>query len=205
LRAGAAVRARRAVGVGVVSAGLVVVAGWLAGVGTGWIGALSVPDAEYTALSLPAVAGRWIRILLDRSGPAGLALAHTIHPELLAKRVGVILVVLVAVLVVLRWRTGTPRSAVEGTGVVLLAAVVLSPVVHYWYFLWCIPVLACLPLRRRAGAALLAGALMLGLTAVGDRALGIRWLWESASWAVLLVPVFAALASRPATRQDTAI
>jgi hypothetical protein len=198
-------RARRAAAVGAVAAGLVVVAGWLTGVGTGWIGALSVPDAEYTTLSLPAVAGRWTRILLDHAGPTGVAFAHTVHPELLAKRAGLVLVGLTAVLVVLRWRTGTPGRALEGTGLVFLAAVLLSPVVHYWYFLWCVPVLACVPLPRRARAALLAGTVTLGLTAIGDRALDIRWLWETASVAVLLVPVAAALSSGPRSRHRASL
>jgi uncharacterized protein (DUF983 family) len=41
-----------------------------------------------------------------------------------------------------------------------------------------------------------AGIVTLGLTAVGDRALGIHWLWEASTWAVLLVPLAAALVAR---------
>jgi len=194
--AGLLARARRATTVGAAAAGVVLVAGWLTGLGTGWVGALSVPDAEYTTLSLSAVTGRWARRVLDRAGPTGISLAHTLHPELLAKRAGTVLVAVVALGVVVGWRSGTPRRALAATGVVFLAAVVMSPVVHYWYFFWCVPVLACVPLGRRARAALLAGTLTLGLTAIGDRALGIRWLWESCSWAVLVVPVAAAVAAR---------
>lgn len=194
--AGLLARARRAAGVGAVASAVVLVAGWVTGVGTGWIGALSVPDAEYTALSLPAVAGRWTRIVLDHVGPTGVAIAHSVHPELLAKRTGLALVGVIAVLVVLRWRTGTPRQALQGTGVVFLAAVVLSPVVHYWYFLWCVPVLACVPLGRRARAALVTGTVTLGLTAIADRALDIWWLWQGGSLAVVLAPVVAVLVCR---------
>jgi alpha-1,6-mannosyltransferase len=203
--AGPLARVRRAASVGTVCAGVVVAAGWWAGVGTGWIGALSVPDAEFTSLSLPAVGGRWARLLLDRAGPTGVAVVHTVHPELLAKRMGVVLVVLVAVWVVLRWPAGNTRSALGGAAMVLTAAVLLSPVVHYWYFFWCVPLLACLPLRRPARAALVAGVVTLGLTAIGDRALGIRWLWEISTWAVLLVPLAAAVVARlGATKQVAA-
>jgi alpha-1,6-mannosyltransferase len=189
-------RVRRAASVAAASAGVVVAAGWLAGVGTGWVAALAVPDAEFTSLSLPAVGGRWVRLLLDRAGPTGVAVAHLVRPELLAKRTGVVLVVLVAAWVVLRWPSGNHRSALAGAATVLTAAVLLSPVVHYWYFFWCVPLLACLTLRRPARAALVAGIVTLGLTAVGDRALGIHWLWEASTWAVLLVPLAAALVAR---------
>jgi hypothetical protein len=194
--AGLFARVRRTATVSAAAVVVVLAAGWLTGLGTGWVGALSVPDAEYTTLSLSAVTGRWARRLLDRAGPTGITIAHSVHPELLAKRTGTVLVAVVAIWVVLRWRSGTPRSALAATGVVFLAAVVMSPVVHYWYFFWCVPVLACVPLRRPARAALVAGTLTLGLTAIGDRALGIRWLWEGCSWAVLVVPVTAALATR---------
>jgi alpha-1,6-mannosyltransferase len=194
--AGPLARVRRAAFVATVCAGVVVAAGWLAGVGTGWIAALSVPDAEFTPLSLPAVGGRWVRLLLVRAGPGGLALVHTVHPELLAKRTGVVLVVLVAAWVLLRWPSGNPRTALGGAATVLTAAVLLSPVVHYWYFFWCAPLLGGLTLPRPARAALVAGIVTLGLTALGDRALGVRWLSETSTWAVLLVPLAAALVAR---------
>jgi len=52
-------------------------------------------------------------------------------------------------------------------------------------------VLACAPLRPPARAAVVAGIAVLGLTAVADRALHIRWLWEGGAWALVLVPVAA--------------
>jgi alpha-1,6-mannosyltransferase len=115
---------------------------------------------------------------------------HEVHPELLSKRIGLVLLVLIALWGLLRSPL-EPRRATAMTGVVLLAAVVLSPVVHYWYFFWCVPLLACVPWRRAADAGLVAGIATLGLTPVGDRALRVNWLWEGAAWALLLVPVAA--------------
>jgi hypothetical protein len=170
-------------------AGLVVLAtGWVTGLGTGWVGALAVPDREYTVLSLSAVGGRMVRSFLRHAGPDGVRLVHEVHPAIFAKRLGVVVLLVLAAWVLLRTRLDSPRHALAGAGAVLLLAVVLSPVVHYWYFLWCVPVLACVPLRRAGGTALAAGIAMLGLTAVADKALRIRWLWEGGAWALVLVP-----------------
>jgi len=167
--------------------------------GLGWVQALAVPDHEQTVLSVSAVIGRFVRGLLRSTGPAGVRAVHEVHPELLSKRIGLVLLVLIALWALLRSPLD-PRRATAATGAVLLAAVVLSPVVHYWYFLWCVPVLACVPWRRPAGAAVVAGITVLGLTAVGDRALRITWLWEGSAWALLLVPVGTWAVAAVATR-----
>jgi hypothetical protein len=186
--AGLLERLRRSALVGAVAAVVVLAIGWLTGLGTGWIGALAVPDHEYTVLSLSAVVGRGVHGFLMHAGPGGVRAIHDIHPELLAKRIGLAVVIVTTVWVLLRCRLGDPRHALAGASTVMLVAVVSSPVVHYWYFLWCVPLLVCLPLRRAANAALVAGILALGLTAPDDRALHIRWLWESAAWALVVVP-----------------
>lgn len=191
--AGLLARLRRSALVGVVAAGVVVALGWLTGLGTGWVGALSVPEHEYTVLSLSAVVGRAVRSFLIHAGPSGVRAVHDVHPELLAKRIGLALLLLIAAGLVVRCRLGGARRGLAGMSVVLLAAVVLSPVVHYWYFLWCVPLLACLPLRRAADAALVSLVVTLGLTAPADRALGVRWQWETATWALVLVPATALL------------
>jgi alpha-1,6-mannosyltransferase len=201
--AGLVTRLRRSALVGATITGVVLVTGWITGLGTGWLQALSVPDHEYTVLSVSAVTGKVVRTFLRHAGPEGLRTVHEVHPELLAKRIGVVMLAIVAAWVLLRSRLDSPRHAVAATGVVLLAAVVLSPVVHYWYFLWCVPVLAVVPLRRPAAAAVVAEITVLGLTAVADHALGIRWLWEPAAWSLVLAPAAAwiAVAARTRDRQ----
>jgi len=181
-----------------VVAGVVLATGWLTGLGVGWVQALAVPDHEQTALSVSAVIGRFVRGLLHSAGPAGVRVVHEVHPELLSKRIGLMLLVLIALWALLRSPLD-PQRATATTGLVLLAAVVLSPVVHYWYFFWCVPVLACARWRRPAAAALVVGIVMLGLTAVGDKALRVTWLWEGSAWVLLLVPLgaWAVVAARP--------
>jgi alpha-1,6-mannosyltransferase len=177
--------------VGAVASGVVLVSGWVTGLGTGWFGALAVPDREYTVLSVSSVGGRVVRSFLKHSVRGGVHLIHEVHPEIFAKRLGIAMLLLVGAWALLRTRVGSPRHAVAATGGVLLAAVVLSPVVHYWYFLWCVPVLASVPLRRAERAFVVVGIAVLGLTPVADKALRIRWLWEGGAWALVLVPVLA--------------
>jgi alpha-1,6-mannosyltransferase len=193
-------RLGRSTVVGAVVTAVVVATGWLTGLGLGWVQALAVPDHEQTVLSVSAVIGRFVRGLLRRAGPGGVRVVHEVHPELLSKRIGLVLLVVIALWVLLRSPL-EPRRASAMTGVVLLAAVVLSPVVHYWYFFWCVPLLACVPWRRATDAALVAGIATLGLTAVGDRALRVQWLWEGSAWGLLLVPagVWAVTAATAAT------
>jgi alpha-1,6-mannosyltransferase len=184
-------RLRRAAEAGAVTTGVVLASGWLTGLGTGWIGALSVPDHEQTALSMTAVTGRWVHGVLEHAGPGGLRAIHDVHPEMLAKRIGILVLVAVVLTTLLRTRLGSPPQVLRASGLLLLATVVLSPVVHYWYLLWCVPVLACAPLRRSARTALVAAVVTLGLTAIGDRALRIGWLWQTSAWALVVVPAAA--------------
>jgi len=193
-------RLRRSVEVGAVAVGVLLLAGWVTGLGTGWLGALMVPEREHTALATTWELGRWARTLLLHGGSWGMHAAHVLHPALLAKKIGLALLVLTAAWVVLVRRTGTPARALSGAGIVLFAAVLLSPAAHYWYFLWCLPLLACLQLGRPAGAALVALFVTLGLTAPADGALHLRWLMDRAALVIVLVPVAVWLLSARAAR-----
>jgi alpha-1,6-mannosyltransferase len=184
-------RLLRSVVVGTTALVVLLAAGWLTGLGTGWVHALVVPEGEHTQLAITWVAGRWVRDLLVHAGPWGVAAVHHVHPAQLAKRIGLVLLVLTAASVTLVRRTGSPARALSGAGLVLLAAVVLSPAGHYWYFLWCVPLLACLPLHRRERAALVTGIVTLGLTAPADAALRKVWLMDWSALAVVLAPLVA--------------
>jgi alpha-1,6-mannosyltransferase len=189
-------RLRRTAEVGAVVAVTVLVAGWVTGLGTGWIGALTVPESEHTVLALPWVLGRWLHTVLVTAGPLGVSAVHLLHPALLARRAGLALLVLTTAWVLLVRRIGSPARAVSGTGVVLLAAMLLGPEAHYWYFLWCLPLLACAPLGRPAYAALVAAVVTLGLVAPADSALHQLWLLQWAAAAVMVVPVAVGLVVR---------
>jgi alpha-1,6-mannosyltransferase len=71
------------------------------------------------------------------------------------------------------------------------ATVLLSPVVHYWYFFWCLPFLAAAVLPRRFARAALAMTLVLGLLAPVD--LSAHHL--PFSWTIMLVGLGLALSS----------
>lgn len=183
------VRLRRTAEVGAVVTVVVLVAGWVTGLGTGWIGALTVPGSEHTVLALPWVVGRWVRSVLMSAGPLGVSAVHLVHPALLARRAGPVLLAVAVAWVLLVRRIGSPARALSGTGLVLLAAVLLGPEAHYWYFLWCLPLLACVRLGRPGDAALVAGVVTLGLVAPADSALHQLWLLQGAAAAVMVVPV----------------
>lgn len=70
-----------------------------------------------------------------------------------------------------RARTGVPSAAVRAVALVMLAVVVLSPVVHHWYLLWCLPLLATCHLADRSSAALLHVSWLAGLVAPIDSSL----------------------------------
>ncbi|WP_180923735.1 hypothetical protein [Nocardioides marinisabuli] len=64
--------------------------------------------------------------------------------------------------------TGDGAAALRTTALALTATVLLSPVVHPWYALWCLPLAAACHLRGRALALLLWFSFALGITAPLD-------------------------------------
>ena len=165
--------------------------GWLSGLGTGWIQALSVPAQEHTPLAITSVIGRDLQRVLLHTGHGGADLVRDVQPELLARNVGIALLVLLAAWTLLWRRMDTMADALSAVAVVMLGTVLLSPAVHYWYFLWCVPLLACLRLPAPLQAAVLALVACLGLAAVGDPAVHVTWLWQSARWSLLIAPAAA--------------
>ncbi|WP_460790552.1 polyprenol phosphomannose-dependent alpha 1,6 mannosyltransferase MptB [Nocardioides maradonensis] len=159
LPAGASLLARlaRAAQVAVVAVVVLLVSGLPAGLGIGWLSALSVPDSGRVHLSFLAMIGAAFGAKVPTYVSTGIGL-------------------LIASAILLRWRTGPDRSALVGGALAMLAMTVFSPVVHYWYFLWSVPVLCALRLSRTWTAAVVAEVAALGLTAVCDPALRIGWL-----------------------------
>ena len=199
--AGLLARLRRSAQVAAVCVGVLLLAGWVTGLGTGWIGALMVPGREHTWLAITWVLGRWVRTTLMHAGPSGVAAVHELHPAILAKRVGLVLLFVTAAAALVGRRLRSTAGAYTSAAFVMLAAVVLSPAGHYWYFLWCVPLLACVRLPRPAYVALVAEIVTLGLTAPADAALHQDWLMEWSALAVLLVPILAALGAGMLGRQ----
>ena len=130
--------------------------GLVSGLGTGWVGGLSAPLSHHSPLSLSTQLG------VNAGALLGLDLvtpAHLLAALLLAAIVGYF---------VLRAPARSAVDVVLAAASVMTAAVVLSPVVHYWYFFWCLPFLACAAMPRRFRRTAVAMTFVLGLLAPVD-------------------------------------
>ena len=123
-----------------VAAGVFVVTSLLAGVGPGWIAALSTPGEVRTWLSPTTAVGMLI-------GGATTAAGITID-DATAVSIVRLLGALVAVAIV-AWLALRPegRSPTRAAALAFLAVVVLGPVVQPWYLLWFLPLFAATGLR----------------------------------------------------------
>lgn len=162
-----AVRVRHTARVGAVAVAALVLPGVVWGLGIGWLGALAVPGTVNTPLSLPTLVGGWLDLVSQLLGFGTPDETFLDLVRLLAQ---------VAILGVVGWvlakqPTGDPRSAVRSLGLVMVAVVALSPVVHLWYFLWVVPFLAVQRISRGAMVALVAVSLVSGLVAPMDSSL----------------------------------
>ncbi|MEP7736624.1 polyprenol phosphomannose-dependent alpha 1,6 mannosyltransferase MptB [Nocardioides sp. 31GB23] len=145
--AGLRERVGRGAQVALVSVATLVGVGVVAGTGSGWVHALGVPGTVHTPLALSAT----LELLLPGA-------------RLLAQAAALALVAWLA----LRGRTGDPGAALRASALALTATVLLSPVVHPWYALWCLPLAAACHLRGRALALLVWFSFALGITAPLD-------------------------------------
>ena len=162
-----ALRVRRLGGVAAVATGALVLPGVMAGLGVGWVHALGVPGSVNGPLSMPTVAGGFLDLLAGWLG-SGL------EPEtflVLVRRLAMLAALVIALWVALRWPTGSRAQAVSATALLMSAVILLSPVVHLWYFLWALPFLAVLRLPRTGAVGLLATAVISGVVAPLDSSL----------------------------------
>lgn len=160
-------RVRRLGQVALVSVAALVVPGLAWGLGIGWLDALGVPGTVNTPLSLPTVVGGWLDLAARLLG-AGLAPATLLD---LVRGLAQAAILGVAGWVALRTPTGRGRAAVHAASLLVGATILLSPVVHLWYFLWVTPFLAALPLPRPGARAYVAVSVLAGLVAPMDSSL----------------------------------
>ncbi len=133
--------------VGLGALATLLVLGLASGFGTGWVAGLRSPLTVVSPLSMSTQLGR---VLAHLSGAPDVPLVQSI---------GAVLVVACGAWSLLRPAVLTPEQAVTSGALFSTAAVFLSPVVHLWYFFWCLPLLASLPLGsglRRTGIAVTA-------------------------------------------------
>ncbi|HXH77518.1 polyprenol phosphomannose-dependent alpha 1,6 mannosyltransferase MptB [Nocardioides sp.] len=162
-----ALRVRRLGGVAAVAIGALVVPGVMAGLGVGWVHALGVPGTVNGPLSMPTVAGGFLDLL---AGGLGTGLDPGTFLELV-RRLAMLAALVITLRVALRWPTGSRAHAVSATAVLMGSVLLLSPVVHLWYFLWALPFLAVLRLPRTGAVGLLAAAVISGVVAPLDSSL----------------------------------
>jgi len=160
-------RLRRLAAVGLVSVGFLVGFGLVVGVGLGWVRALAVPGTVNTPLSMPTVIGGFLDYASMRF-QTGLRPATFLD---LVRQIATVASLLVAGWVALRWETGSRAAALKAVAVVVAATLLMSPVVHIWYFLWLVPFVAPLRLSRVGRLWLIAVALIMGMVAPLDSSL----------------------------------
>lgn len=158
-------RVRRLLEVAAVAVATLLLVGVVAGVGSGWVHALGVPGEVRTPLSAATQLGQLVGLLLT---PVGVPVDAAVTT---ARLLGVAAAVVVLGLLALRTPTGVPAAAVWAVAAGLLAVVALGPVVHHWYLLWFVPLLAACHLGRRGTTALVTAALLPGLIAPLDSSL----------------------------------
>jgi hypothetical protein len=185
-------RARRTGGVAAVSVGVLLGLGAATGLGAGWLSGLTVPAAVSTPLSLTTMVG---------TGLAGLTGAEVFHG--LTRLVGGLGAFGIGGWLLLRGPTGRRDVALAAVGATVLAFVLLSPVVHLWYFLWAVPFLAARRLSRAAMTALVALSVVGGLVAPLDSSLHGAYL--VIVFAVMLVAGLVALLLLTRTSRDRLI
>jgi hypothetical protein len=160
-------RLRRIAAVGAVAVATLVGLGVVTGIGNGWLGALTVPGEVNTPLSATTLVGGvldWLALHL------GIGTRPALFRDMV-RALGLLAALAIGGWVALRWETGSRRTALAAVATVGGAFVVLSPVVHLWYFLLLPPFLATQRLPRDAAGALVAVSLLLGLVAPLDSSL----------------------------------
>nr|WP_257956946.1 polyprenol phosphomannose-dependent alpha 1,6 mannosyltransferase MptB [Nocardioides sp. B-3] len=139
----------------------------MAGLGVGWVHALGVPGTVKVPLSMPTMLGAFLDLVARVLG-TGLA------PDTLlgiVRALAQVAALAIAARVALTRRTGDRAEAARAVAVVMGVLIVLSPVVHLWYFLWALPFLATIRLPRLGTVGLLAAVVISGLVAPLDSSL----------------------------------
>lgn len=160
-------RVRRLVQVGTVACGALVLPGIIAGLGVGWVHALGVPGTVKVPLSMPTMLGSFLDLIAGWLGTG-------LEPDTflgLVRGLAQVVALAIAVRVALTWPTGSRVQAVRAVAVVMGALILLSPVVHLWYFLWALPFLAAIRMPRLGTLGLLAAVVISGLVAPLDSSL----------------------------------
>jgi alpha-1,6-mannosyltransferase len=150
-----------------ISVAVMVVVGWLSGLGFGWIFTLGTANVVRSWMSPPT-------LVALGTGQVGILLGlgdHTTAVLSLTRGMGVIIIAVLVTWLLLAVFRGRLHP-VGGLGVALGATILLFPVVQPWYLLWAIIPLATWATRPGFRGAAITLTLMVGIlgpTANGDR------------------------------------
>jgi alpha-1,6-mannosyltransferase len=128
--------------VAAIAAGTVTGATLVSTYGFGWLGNLAAPTKVDTWLSPVTALGRTLGLVLERATPVSGDDVLTA-----ARVVGVLVSLGLVAYLALTYRR---RPVMHGVALAMLALVMLGPVMHPWYLLWVLPLVALLPLKHRA-------------------------------------------------------
>ena len=182
-------RLRRGLRVGLVAVATLLVLSEVGHLSLGWISGLNRTAKEVARLAPTALIGHWATLGLQAQGPVGMRLIAMLHPVRTAQTIGLLLLAAGSLVVLLRHRIRDDNGAVAGAALVMTMATLLSPALHYWYFLWAVPLLCCVRLGPRGDHALLGLLIALGLTAVLDPSTHVPWFDSTAVATLALAPL----------------
>jgi hypothetical protein len=153
-------RFRRGVVVVAVSLATLFGLGLVSGLGSGWVAGLMTPLQHRSPLSPTTEIAVHVGEIL------GVQLVTPVHV------LAVVVLVLTLAWVAVRAPVRSSADVVRYAAMVTSATVLLSPVVHYWYFFWCLPFLAAAVLSHRLRRGTFWLVLALGLLAPADFSAG---------------------------------
>jgi alpha-1,6-mannosyltransferase len=162
-------RVRRLAAVGSLALGTLWGLGAVWGLGAGWVAALTVGGGGNTPLSMPTVVGQFLDRAVGLLG-IGIGIGETFFLDSIRALASLASVAIVA-WVALRWRTGERNESVRAVVVIISVMLLLSPVVHLWYFLWLVPFAAPMRMSRLGTTLVVAVSLIGGAVAPLDPSL----------------------------------
>ena len=128
-------RVRDWIGVTIAAAVTFGITALVAGVGMGWVNALSAPGTVRTWLSPPTALGMIVGGILEFLGLAD----SNDGAVAFFRAIGIVVSLLIVAYLCLRPQG---RSAVRGAALAFGAVVILGPVIQPWYLLWVLPLFA---------------------------------------------------------------
>lgn len=147
-----------------ISVGTLVGVGLVSGLGVGWLSALTVPTVARTPFSASTQLGQLAEIIFNVLGATTWAESSVT----VVRAIGSVMAIIIVTAIAFRAPTGSFPAAARWVAGAVLAFVVLSPVVHFWYLLWFLPLVAASWVGERSTKVLTVVVILAGLGAAFD-------------------------------------